>query len=171
MLQPGVLTASEIAKELGLTLKQLRECLERSRRPMSLDMRVGEHKDTDLVELIEDPKSCSEERLVQEDLTANLSELLETLTLQQQEILLLRFGLRGEEPLSLTEIGDRFGLSRERIRQIERKALKELRQRFSQQDRSGVIAEADDSVHLELLQRGDGQDFACREFPVSFQVA
>ncbi len=161
-------TVSEIAKELGLTLKQLRECLERSRHPMSLDLRVGEHKDTDLVELIEDPKSCSEEWLVQEDLTANLSELLETLTFQQQEILLLRFGLGGEEPLSLSEIGDRFGLSRERIRQIERKAIKQLRQRFSQLESSGAIAEADDSVHLELLRWGDGKAIV---FPDSRFVA
>ncbi len=125
-------TVSEIALELGLTLKQLRECLERSRRPMSLDLRVGEHRDTNLVELIEDPNSCLEERLVQEELVANLGELLKTLAPQQQEVLSLRFGLGEREPLSLTEIGVRFTLSRERIRQIERKAIKQLRQKFSE---------------------------------------
>jgi len=65
--------------------------------------------------------------LIREELVANLGELLETLTFQQQEILSLRFGLAGGEPLSLTQIGDRFSLSRERIRQMERKAIKELR--------------------------------------------
>ncbi len=165
-------TVSEIAKELGLTLKQLRECLERSRHPMSLDMRVGEHRDTDLGELIEDfDSSFMEERLVQEELAANLSKLLETLTPQQQEVLSLRFGLAGGEPLSLAQIGDRFSLNRERIRQIERKAIKHLRQRFSQIENSEAITEADNSVHLELLQWADGKDLTCQECPVSTQVA
>ncbi len=155
---------SEIAQELGLTLKQLREYWERSRQPISLDMCVGENRDTDLGELIEDlNSSCTEERLVQEELAANLSELLLTLTFQQQEVLSLRFGLGGEEPLSLSEIGDRLSLSRERIRQIERKAIKQLRQRFS---------ESNEAITQErcLLGLAQPDSLVGKEQPRQFQV-
>lgn len=155
---------SEIAQELGLTLKQLREYWERSRHPISLDMRVGENRDTDLGELIEDlNSSCIEERLIQEELAANLSELLETLTPQQQEVLSLRFGLRGEEPLSLTEIGNRLSLSRERIRQIEMKAIKQLRQKFS---------ESSEAITQERCLFGLAQpdSSVAKEQPRQFQV-
>ena len=100
-----------------------------------------------------------------------MGELLETLTFQQQKILSLRFGLAGGEPLSLTQIGDRFSLSRERIRQMERKAIKELRQGFSQLDRSeGMakacsfgLAETDEFKQIELFQGGDEQAIVCSE--------
>ena len=129
-------TSSEIAQELGLTLKQLRDCWERSRQPMSLDTRVGESRDTDLVELIQDPNSCLEDQLIHSESIAILGELLESLPLQQREVLSLRFGLKDGRSLSFEQIAIRLNVSRSRVGQIEKQALKQLRRRFSQQQHS-----------------------------------
>ncbi len=131
-------TLTEVADELGLTPLQMREYLERSRLPMSLDVRVGNHQDTGLGELIEDStNTCPEELLMQSELAAELEPLLAELKPQQRQILSLRFGLGDFEPLTLTETGRQLKLSREQIRQIEKMALKQLSGRYSQLGQSG----------------------------------
>lgn len=122
-------TAAELAAELDLTTKQVREYLERARQPLSLDLRVGDNQDTELGELLEDTGPSPEDFAAQSALRGELEQLLADLTPQQREVLSLRFGLEDGQSLTLAKIGDRLNISRERVRQIEREALTKLRKR------------------------------------------
>lgn len=122
-------TVSELAAELELSPKQVREYLERSRQPLSLDLRVGDNQDTELVELLEDTGMSPEDYAINSSLRADLEELMADLTPQQREVLALRFGLKDGKGLTLAKIGDQLNISRERVRQIEREALNKLRKR------------------------------------------
>jgi RNA polymerase nonessential primary-like sigma factor len=122
-------TTAEVATKTGLTPKQVREYLERARLPLSLEMRVGDNQDTELGELLEDTGITPEEFVMQSSVSDELERLMADLTTQQREVLELRFGLVNGQALSLIQIGSRLGISRERVRQIERKALDLLRRR------------------------------------------
>jgi RNA polymerase nonessential primary-like sigma factor len=122
-------TVAELAHELDLTSRQVRDYLERSRQPLSLDVRVGDNQDTELGELLEDTAPSPEDFTTQSSLKADLERLLGDLTPQQRQVLSLRFGLDNGQPLTLAKVGDFLNISRERVRQIEREALGKLRKR------------------------------------------
>ncbi len=122
-------TAAELAVELELTPRQVREYLERARSPLSLDLRVGDNQDTELGELLEDTGPSPEDFAAQTALRNDLEALMADLTPQQREVLALRFGLEDGKALTLAKIGDQLNISRERVRQIEREALTKLRKR------------------------------------------
>jgi RNA polymerase nonessential primary-like sigma factor len=122
-------TVAELATELDLTSRQVRDYLERSRQPLSLDVRVGDNQDTELGELLEDTAPSPEDFTTQSSLKADLERLLGDLTPQQRQVLSLRFGLDNGQPLTLAKVGDFLNISRERVRQIEREALGKLRKR------------------------------------------
>ena len=125
-------TVAELAEELDLSVKQVRDYLEKSRMPLSLDLRVGDNQDTELGELLEDTGPSPEDFAVNSSLRTQLHELMEDLNPQQQLVLSLRFGLEDGQTLTLAKIGDRLNISRERVRQIEREALTKLRKRKAQ---------------------------------------
>jgi len=122
-------TAAELAAELELTPRQVRDYLERARQPLSLDLRVGDNQDTELGELLEDPGTSPEEFTTQAALRQDLETLMADLTPQQRQVLAMRFGLEDGQALTLAKIGDYLNISRERVRQIEREALSKLRKR------------------------------------------
>ncbi len=127
-------TAVELATELELTPKQVREYLEKARLPLSLDLRVGDNHDTELGELLEDTAASPEEFVMQASLSTDLERLMADLTPQQREVLSLRFGLVDGQALTLAKIGELLNISRERVRQIEREALTKLRKRKADMD-------------------------------------
>ncbi len=118
----------DIATELGTTSKQIREILSRVPRSVSLEVKVGKDKDTELGDLIETTESSPEEVLMQESLHQDLEKLLANLTYKEREVISLRYGLKGGKCHSLADIGRTLALSRERVRQIETKAMQKLRQ-------------------------------------------
>ena len=122
-------TIAELAEELDLTPKQVRDYLERSRQPLSLDLRVGDNQDTELGDLLEDDGQSPEDFATHSSLQFDLEKLMEDLTTQQKQVIALRFGLMDGQPLTLAKIGARLNISRERVRQIEREALSKLRKR------------------------------------------
>jgi RNA polymerase nonessential primary-like sigma factor len=122
-------TIAELAEELELTPKQVRDYLERSRQPISLDLRVGDNNDTELGDLLEDPGIQPEDYATNSSLRLELETLMSELTHQQREVIGLRFGLNDGKPLTLAKIGVLLSISRERVRQIEREALNKLRKR------------------------------------------
>ncbi|HEY9761777.1 MAG TPA: RNA polymerase sigma factor, RpoD/SigA family [Trichocoleus sp.] len=122
-------TIAELAKEVDLTPKQVRDFLEKSRTPLSLDLKVGDNQDTELGELLEDIGQSPEEFATQTSLRQDLEALMNDLTPQQREVLSLRFGLADGQMMTLAKIGDLLHISRERVRQIEREALLKLRKR------------------------------------------
>lgn len=125
---------SELATELELTPKQVREYLERARLPLSLDLRVGDNQDTELGELLEDTENSPEDFVTESCLSTDIEKLMADLTPQQREVLSLRFGLVDGQAMTLAKIGDRLNISRERVRQIEREALTKLRKRKADLD-------------------------------------
>ncbi len=122
-------TVAELASEMDLSTKQIREYLERARQPLSLDLRVGDNQDTELADLLEDEGPSPEDFAVQSSLRNDLEMLMADLTPQQREVLSLRFGLKDGQSMTLAKIGDLLQISRERVRQIEREALTKLRKR------------------------------------------
>jgi len=124
--------AQDLAEELDMTPKQVREYLALMRQPMSLDMRVGENGDTALSDLLEDKDHTPEQFVTQESLSGDLDTIIETLTPQQQRVVRLRYGLDSGKTMTLAKIGESLDLSRERVRQIEREALRNLRKKGPQ---------------------------------------
>ena len=124
-------TVAELAETLDLTPKQVRDYLEKSRHPLSLDLRVGDNQDTELSELLEDDGISPEEFATQSALRRDLEQLMVELTPQQRQVLTLRFGLTDGKTMTLAKIGEILNISRERVRQIEREALTKLRKRRS----------------------------------------
>lgn len=122
-------TASELAEELELTPKQVRDYLEQARVPLSLDLRVGDNQDTELGELLEDTGESPEDFTLNSSLRTDLERLMADLTPQQRQVLSMRFGLEDGQAMTLAKIGDLLNISRERVRQIEREALSKLRKR------------------------------------------
>jgi RNA polymerase nonessential primary-like sigma factor len=122
-------TIAELALELELTPKQVRDYLEKSRQPISLDVRVGDNNDTELGDMLEDSGQSPEDFATSSSLKRDLEKLMGDLTPQQKEVISLRFGLADGKPMTLAKIGECLSISRERVRQIEREALSKLRKR------------------------------------------
>ena len=120
---------SEVAAELELEPAQVREFMLISRQPVSLELRVGDNQDTELQDLLEDEGDLPEDYASREALRLDLQALLAELTPQQRDVITLRFGLEDGRELSLAKVGDRLNISRERVRQLEHQALKQLRRR------------------------------------------
>ncbi|PLZ86077.1 RNA polymerase sigma factor, RpoD/SigA family [Fischerella thermalis CCMEE 5198] len=121
-------TLEDLAQELEMTPTQVREVLLRVPRSVSLETKVGKDKDTELGELLETDSVTPEDMLMRESLQRDLQHLLADLTNRERDVILMRFGLADGQPYSLAEIGRALDLSRERVRQIESKALQKLRQ-------------------------------------------
>ncbi|MDJ0552889.1 MAG: RNA polymerase sigma factor SigC [Microcoleaceae cyanobacterium MO_207.B10] len=118
----------DIAEELNMTPAQVREVLLKVPRSVSLETKVGSDKDTELGELLETEDASPEQMLMRESLVQALKELLADLTQRERSVISMRYGLGDGHPYSLSEIGRALKLSRERVRQIEAKALQKLRQ-------------------------------------------
>jgi RNA polymerase nonessential primary-like sigma factor len=121
-------TMEEVANELEMTPPQVREILMRVPRSVSLEVKVGKEKDTELVDLLETSEASPEESLIHEALQKDLESLLSDLTIREKEVIQLRYGFKDGKSYSLADIGRVLELSRERVRQIETKALQKLRQ-------------------------------------------
>jgi len=122
-------TPAEIAEALELEPSQIRDYLTIARQPISLDLRVGDNQDTELRDLLEDDGQSPEQFTTTEALKDDVDQLLQELTPQQRDVLMLRFGLDNGKELSLAKVGQQLSLSRERVRQLERQALDSLRRR------------------------------------------
>ncbi|MBR2276066.1 MAG: RNA polymerase sigma factor RpoD [Lachnospiraceae bacterium] len=121
-------TPEETAEEMGLPVERVREILKISQEPVSLETPIGEEEDSHLGDFIQDdnvpvPAEAAAFTLLKEQ----LGEVLETLTEREQKVLELRFGLKDGRARTLEEVGRVFKVTRERIRQIEAKALRKLR--------------------------------------------
>ncbi|MDJ0752968.1 MAG: sigma-70 family RNA polymerase sigma factor [Ardenticatenaceae bacterium] len=121
-------TAEEIAKNMDLPADRVRWMLRTSRQPVHLERPVGDESDAELGDFIEDIDAPPPAEMVaQTMLTEEISEILDQLTPREARILRLRYGLQDGESRTLKEVGEMFGLSRERIRQLEKEALRKLR--------------------------------------------
>lgn len=120
---------TELAKELKVSVTQLRQLLDLRRQSLSLNHRVGKAEDTELVDLLEDnelqlPEEKMNEAMMRQDIANVLSDVL---TEREKDVICLRYGLSTSQPYTLEEVGGMFNLSRERVRQIQSKAMRKLR--------------------------------------------
>ena len=121
-------TTDEIAESLGMTADRVREIMKIAQDPVSLETPIGEEEDSHLGDFVEDndspaPSDSASYSLLREQLCA----ILHTLTPREEQVIKLRFGLEDGRPRTLEEVGKKFEITRERIRQIEAKALRKLR--------------------------------------------
>ncbi len=121
-------SVADLARELGLSEDVVRLTLMRVPRSISLDTRVGREQDTELGDLLEDGHATPEQQLTREQLHNDLEALLDELTAREAAVIRLRYGLEDDTPQTLSQIGEDLHLSRERVRQIESRALLKLRQ-------------------------------------------
>ncbi len=118
----------ELAKKMNMSIEKVREIYKISQDPVSLETPIGEEDDSHLGDFIKDERNLSpEEFATNEMLKDEISEVLLTLTEREEKVIRLRFGLEDGKPRTLEEVGQMFGVTRERIRQIEAKALRKLR--------------------------------------------
>ena len=125
---PKQLTAEELAAEMGMPVEKVREILKIAQEPVSLETPIGEEEDSHLGDFIPDegasePSEAASYTLLKEQLVSVLS----TLTPREEKVLKLRFGIEDGRTRTLEEVGKEFNVTRERIRQIEAKALRKLR--------------------------------------------
>ncbi|MGB5974400.1 MAG: RpoD/SigA family RNA polymerase sigma factor [Nodosilinea sp.] len=129
----------EVANHLDMPVAQVRQFLSQSQQPMSLNALVGDKGDTELADMLEDSQGRSpEDFAAQHSLQQDIFRILDRLTPQQRQVLVLRFGLGTGEGLSLSKVGQQLNVSRERVRQIERDAIKKLR--YARQDLKAYLA-------------------------------
>ena len=121
-------TPDEIAAEMGISVEKVREILKISQEPVSLETPIGEEEDSHLGDFIpDDDAPAPAEAAAFSMLKEQLVDVLGTLTEREQKVLKLRFGLEDGRARTLEEVGKKFDVTRERIRQIEAKALRKLR--------------------------------------------
>ena len=121
-------TAEEIASELNMSVEKVRDIMKIAQDPVSLETPIGEEEDTHLGDFIPDndspaPQDAASQTLLREQ----LNDVLNTLTPREAQVLRLRFGLEDGQTRTLEEVGKQFNITRERIRQIEAKALRKIR--------------------------------------------
>ena len=121
-------TAEEIAKELDMTVNDVRESMKNSGRHLSMDAPLVEGEDSNLYDVLRSGESPNPDRnLIQESLRTEIDRSLETLTPREADVVRLYFGLGDQHPMTLEEIGETFDLTRERVRQIKEKAIRRLK--------------------------------------------
>ncbi len=121
-------TEEELAKKMNTTVEKIREIYKISQEPVSLETPIGEEDDSHLGDFVPDERNMSpEDYATNEMLKDEIGEVLLTLTEREEKVIRLRFGLEDGKVRTLEEVGQMFGVTRERIRQIEAKALRKLR--------------------------------------------
>ncbi|ADU97051.1 sigma-70 family RNA polymerase sigma factor [Thermovibrio ammonificans] len=122
-------TIEELADYVGMEPKEVERLLSICQVPLSLDTPIGDEEDTTFKDFLKGEGTAEvEEKVVQEELKQSIQEMLEQLTPQEKKIIIMRFGLDGNEPKTLREIGEKLGISRERVRQLETRAKKKMKE-------------------------------------------
>jgi RNA polymerase primary sigma factor len=121
-------SAEEIAKELDMTINDVKESMKNSGRHVSMDAPLVEGEDSNLYDVLRSGESPNPDRdLLHESLRTEIERALETLTPREADVIRLYFGLGNQHPMTLEEIGETFDLTRERVRQIKEKAIRRLK--------------------------------------------
>jgi len=132
----------ELAAEMNLPVSRITLLKSVSRKPASLDSPLGDDEGSTLGEVVPDEKAANPyERLQSKSLVGDVNSVLAQLEPREADIIRLRFGLEGLEPLTLEEVGDKIGVTRERVRQLQEQALRQLRKNMSSMEKQRTIEE------------------------------
>ncbi len=126
----------EIARALRIPTDQVRELLEMDKKPTSLSAPIDDEGISELIKVIEDVDSVPPSKLVSDEVTRdNIADMLGQLSTREAGVLRMRFGLRDSSPRTLTEIGKKYGITRERVRQIQEAGLRKLKEFLVERNR------------------------------------
>jgi len=129
-------TDEEIAEEIGMKASKVSRLKQAAIRPASLDAPVGDEDSTEFGELVGDEAAVDPfENLSEKNLQLELGDLIDQLDEREREIISARFGLDGDEPITLEEVGEKFGVTRERIRQLQNIALSKMRRALAKREK------------------------------------
>ncbi len=132
-------TDQEVADHLGLNPRRIQQYRDASKAPISLDAPIGTDEPRQISEVVADPNAAAPfDRLVRENDTELVQAVLATLTARENKILAMRFGLDDGKPKTLEEVGERMGVTRERIRQIQEEALNKMRVQIAERETPAV---------------------------------
>lgn len=120
-------TMDELAEELNLSKDKIKQIMKAAQGTISMNTPVGEEEDTTLGDFIPDDGLTPDERAIETGMKEEVKKVLDSLTDREKQVITLRFGLEDGRERTLEEVGQRFGVTRERVRQIEKKALNKLR--------------------------------------------
>ena len=135
-------TDEELASEMNLPVARITLLKSVSRKPASLDSPLGENEGSTLGEMVADEKSGNPyEHLQSKSLIGDVNRVLAQLEPREADIIRLRFGLEGLEPLTLEEVGDKIGVTRERVRQLQEHALRQLRKNMASMEKQRTVEE------------------------------
>lgn len=135
-------TDEELASEMNLPVARITLLKSVSRKPASLDSPLGENEGSTLGEMVADEKSGNPyEHLQSKSLIGDVNRVLAQLEPREADIIRLRFGLEGLEPLTLEEVGDKIGVTRERVRQLQEQALRQLRKNMATMEKQRTVEE------------------------------
>ncbi len=138
-------TNEELAHVLGMPVNKVAHLKSVSIRPSSLDAPVGEDEGTELGELVGDDNMATPvEQLSQKSILGEINRMVNTLDKREAEIIRLRFGLGGDKPKTLEEVGESFDITRERVRQLQNMALTKMRRTLQKQERQRTAVEIDE---------------------------
>jgi len=120
----------ELSDYLGLTVEEIKDLMCKAKQPTSLEIKIGENRDTALIDLLEDESQLPDNLLEQQYIKEDIRELIESLPEMQAAVISMRYGIGDEmlEPMSMTAIGQVLNMSRDRVRTLEHKALRSLRE-------------------------------------------
>lgn len=136
-------TDEELAEDLDVDVRRVRRYRDAARAPISLDSPIGDDSATSVSEHVADANAAAPfERLVNDTDNEMIKSALSALNERESKILAMRFGLGDDQPRTLEELGEHFGLTRERIRQLQEQALRKLREWIAERDQSAVLAGA-----------------------------
>ena len=143
-------TDEELAAEMNLPVSRISHLKSVSKKPASLDTPIGEDESSTLGELVPDDKAKNPfEKLQSKSLIGDVNQVLSQLEPREADIIRLRFGLEGRDPLTLEEVGAKIGVTRERIRQLQEQALRQLRKNMATYQKQRTAEEIEEEKKIE----------------------
>ena len=143
-------TDEELAGEMNLPVNRITLLKSVSQKPASLDSPIGDEEGSTLGEIVQDDKATSPlDNLQSKSLVGDISKVLDLLESREADIIRLRFGLEGLDPMTLEEVGEKIGVTRERVRQLQEQALRELRKSMAKLEKQRT---AEEVKHEKMIQ-------------------
>ena len=147
-------TDDELAEEMNLPVSKISHLMAVSKKPSSLESPINDEEGTSLGDIIADEKTSSpSESLQSKSLRGDIDHVISSLEPREADIIRLRFGLEGRDPLTLEEVGEKIGITRERVRQLQEQAIRNARKKMHQHERQFTVEEIEERNRINERQK------------------